>query len=62
MARVSAQQLQGLHLALAILWAALLIPTIIWWKNSILWVAGCSLYANVIAHLAAYAGARAEAS
>lgn len=62
MARVNAQHLQNLHLGLAVLWAVLLVPTVIWWKNSILWVAGCSLYANVIAHLAAYAGARAEAS
>jgi hypothetical protein len=57
---LTAHQLRGLHLAAAALWALLLVPTVIWWKNSILWVAGCSLYANVIAHLAAYAGARAE--
>lgn len=59
---VKAQQLRWVHLGLAALWALLIVPTVIWWKNSILWVAGCSLYANVIAHLAAYAGARAEDS
>lgn len=55
-----AKQLRWVHLVLAAAWALLIIPTVIWWKNSILWVAGCSLYANVVAHLAAYAGARAE--
>lgn len=59
---MSAAQLRWVHLALAATWALLIIPTVIWWKDSILWVAGCSLYANVIAHLAAYAGARAEDS
>lgn len=59
---MTAAQLRWVHLVLAGVWALLLIPTVIWWKNSILWVAGCSLYANVIAHLAAYAGARAEDS
>lgn len=59
---MTAAQLRTVHLALAVLWGLLIIPTVIWWKNSILWVAGCSLYANVVAHLAAYAGARAEGS
>jgi hypothetical protein len=61
-AGVNARQLRGVHLGLAVVWGLLIVPTVIWWKNSILWVAGCSLYANVISHLAAYAGARAEDS
>lgn len=59
---MNARQLRSVHLALAAVWTVLIIPTAIWWKNSILWVAACSLYANVISHLAAYAGARAEDS
>lgn len=27
-------------------WIACLIPTLIWWKDSILWVAAMSIYAN----------------
>lgn len=28
------------------IWLLLLIPTLLWWKESILWVAFMSLYAN----------------
>jgi hypothetical protein len=48
------------HLALAIAWVLLLIPTLLWWKESILWVAGMSLYANVSSHWSAYEASRAE--
>jgi hypothetical protein len=41
-------------------WALLAIPTILWWRQSILWVALMSLYANFVSHWAAYQAARAE--
>jgi hypothetical protein len=49
-----------LHLVLTIAWATLLIPTLLWWRTSILWVAFMSLYANVVGHWSAYQAARAE--
>lgn len=48
------------HLIAAGIWAALIIPTLIWWRESIFWVAFMSLYANLVGHLSAYQGARAE--
>jgi hypothetical protein len=51
---------RGFHLTMVVLWATLLLPTLLWWKDSILWVASMSLYANVAAHWASYQGARAE--
>lgn len=48
------------HLIMTLFWALLLVPTLIWWKSSILWVAAMSLYANVAAHWSAFQGARAE--
>lgn len=57
---MTASQLRRLHLTLAAFWAAMAIPTILWWKNSILFVGLISVYALVVSHLAAYAGARAE--
>lgn len=48
------------HLAMTGLWAVLVIPTLIWWKGSILWVALMSVWANVAAHFSAYQGARGE--
>jgi hypothetical protein len=49
-----------LHATLTLIWALLAIPTLIWWKDSILWVALMSLWANMAAHFAAYQGTRAE--
>lgn len=47
-----------IHLALTCVWGLLVIPTIVWWKESILWVGLISCYANAAAHWAAYEGAR----
>lgn len=57
-----ASQVSGprLHLALALTWLALLVPTTLWWRESVYWVAIMSLYANVVGHWSAYQGARAE--
>ena len=48
------------HMVMSLVWAAMLIPTLVWWKSSILWVAAMSLYANFIGHWSAYQAARAE--
>lgn len=41
-------------------WLVLVIPTVLWWRESILWVALMSVWANVASHFAAWQGARAE--
>jgi hypothetical protein len=41
-------------------WALMLIPTLLWWSESVLWVAGMSLYANFSSHLAAAKASQAE--
>lgn len=48
------------HLALTFTWALLAIPTMLWWRESVLWVACMSLWANVAAHWAAFQAAHAE--
>lgn len=47
-----------LHLILTVLWALLIIPTILWWRESVFWVALMSIYACVTSHWAAYEAAR----
>ncbi|QDH91871.1 hypothetical protein SEA_PHRAPPUCCINO_196 [Mycobacterium phage Phrappuccino] len=42
------------HLLMAIAWVLLAIPTILWWKDAIVWVALMSIYANAEASLAAH--------
>jgi hypothetical protein len=57
---MSKQVWKRLHASLAITWGLLAVPTVLWWRESILWVAFMSLYANVSGHWAAYQATRAE--
>lgn len=52
--------LRTTHLVLAIVWALMIIPTILWWHDSILWVAGMSVYACFIGHWSSWQASRAE--
>lgn len=42
------------HLLMAGMWVLLAIPTVLWWKDAIVWVALMSIYANVEASISAY--------
>lgn len=48
------------HLTMMIVWPILAIPTILWWKSSVLWVAVLSLYANFAGEFAAWHSSRTE--
>jgi hypothetical protein len=56
----AAVRLRRFHLLMMCVWAALSVPGILWWKESILFVIILSLYANIAGEFAAYQGARAE--
>jgi len=43
-----------------IVWTILIIPTILWWRDSIVWVVFMSLWANIASHLAGYVAGRTE--
>jgi hypothetical protein len=60
MAGLSPKRAAVLHYCLAGVWALLVIPTLLFWKNSVLWVAAMSLYANFVGHLSAAKASRAE--
>jgi hypothetical protein len=49
-----------LHYCAAAAWVLLIIPTLIWWAQSVLWVAALSLYANMASHLSAAKASQAE--
>lgn len=48
------------HLVAAVMWVGLAIPSLIWWKDSVLWVFLISIYANIVGHLSGYSAARAD--
>lgn len=49
-----------LHMVMTWVWVALAIPTLLWWRDSILWVLIMSLWANASTHWGAWQAARAE--
>ena len=58
--KLTAKNIKTFHITMIAIWVMLLIPSILWWKDSILWVIFLSIYANIASHLAGYSGARAE--
>ena len=48
------------HLVAAVMWVGLAIPSLIWWKDCVLWVILISIYANIVGHLSGYSAARAD--
>ena len=49
-----------LNLILAAVWCLLIIPTLLWWSHSVLWVLVISLWANAATHFGAYLAAKAK--
>ncbi len=37
-----------------VVWALLVVPTVVWWHNSILWIGFMSIYAIEATHFAAW--------
>lgn len=50
------------HLGMTVVWLLLIVPSLLWWKDSILWVILLSVWANMASHFSAWQGARAEDS
>ena len=45
---------RGFHLAMVVFWLGMALPSVLWWKESILLVILMSLYANTEASFSAY--------
>lgn len=48
------------HTTLTLVWVALVLPTLLWWRDSVLWVAIMSIWANIASHWAAREAAKAK--
>jgi hypothetical protein len=57
---VSATAWKRVQLGCTILWAVLIIPSVIWWRNSLAWVVAMSAYALVASHAAGWMAARGD--
>lgn len=49
-----------LHKCLAVFWALLTIPTVLWWRDSVFFVSIVSIYANLVGHWSAFQASKAE--
>ena len=50
------------HKTLTLVWVLLLIPSFLFWRESLLWVIFMSAYANIAGHWSAYEAAKAAES
>lgn len=57
---ISPKMIKRCHLFAAVVWCGLAIPSVLWWKNSVLWVILISIYANIVGHLSGYTAERAD--
>lgn len=55
-----ATKLKYFHATMVVVWILLAVPTVLWWKQSILWVAGMMIYNIIIDHFQGYGAARTE--
>ncbi|WP_273855239.1 hypothetical protein [Serratia liquefaciens] len=60
MKHITPRFIRKAHLSMSFLWLILAIPSVIWWKDSVLWVIVISIYANIVGHLSGYTAARAD--
>jgi hypothetical protein len=54
------RSLRRLHAIATTAWILMVIPTVIWWSESVLWIALMSVWANIAGHWSAWQAARAE--
>jgi hypothetical protein len=52
--------LRRFHAVATLAWLALVIPTVLWWRDSVPWIALMSVWANVAGHFGSWQAARAE--
>jgi hypothetical protein len=52
--------MRRVHAVLTLAWLLAILPTILWWSESVLWIGLLSCWANAAGHFAAYQSTKAE--
>ena len=55
-----ARRWRNFHGIATLVWAALIVPSLLWWRQSVPWLVFMSVWANVGTHFSAYQAARSE--
>lgn len=58
--RVDPHSWNTFHKIMTMIWIMLAIPSLMWWKDALVWVIIMSLWANVVGHWSAFQASRAE--
>lgn len=58
--RIPVVWLRRFHALATLVWLALIVPTLVWWRDSLVWIVLMSIYAIVVSHATAWQAARAE--
>lgn len=58
--RIEASTWRRVHAAATVIWFLAVIPTVLWWSQSVLWVGLMSCYAAAVGHFSAWQAVRAE--
>jgi hypothetical protein len=58
--RIPVRYLRRFHAVMTLVWLVLVIPSLLWWSQSLLWIILLSVWANVASHFACWQSARAE--
>lgn len=48
------------HIAMMVVWGVLLVPSLMLWRESLVWIVAMSWYANFVGHFSSWQAARAE--
>ena len=59
---VKGMKASTIHTILTLVWVVLVLPTLLWWRDSVSWVVLMSLWANIASHWAAREAAKAKES
>jgi hypothetical protein len=52
--------LRRFHAGATGVWALMVVPTLVWWSESVWWIALMSVWANIAGHWSAWQAARSE--
>lgn len=57
---IPVRYLRRFQATMTIVWLLLVVPSVVWWRNSVPWLIFMSVWANVAGHFGSWQGARAE--
>jgi ABC-type lipoprotein release transport system permease subunit len=58
--KVKPAQLKTFHATMTGVWLVAIVPSVLWWSQSVAWIVFMSVWANLAGHFASWQAARVE--